>query len=217
MTARGRFITLEGGEGGGKSTQQTLLIEALSKAGITSVATREPGGSHGAEAIRALLVTGDPARWSGFTETLLHYAARHDHVTRLIAPALASGTWVVSDRFADSTMAYQGFGQAVARDTIRALHRLTLGDFQPDLTLILDLDPATGIDRARARLRAGGQGEDRYERMDMSFHHALRAGFRQIAEAEPDRCVLIDADRSIKAVHDDICAAVTNRLGVDLA
>ena len=151
---RGRFISIEGGEGAGKSTQVGLLVAALDRAGIPVRATREPGGSPGAEAIRRLLLEGEGERWDAISEALLLVAARRDHVARLIAPALAQGVWVVSDRFADSTMAYQGYGKGVAFDDLATLHHLALGDFAPDLTVILDLPVETGLARAAARSAA---------------------------------------------------------------
>jgi len=181
--ARGRFITFEGGEGAGKSTQVRRLVERLDTAGIPALATREPGGAPGAEDIRRLLVSGDVARWDALTEALLHYAARRAHVKATIAPALAAGTWVVSDRFADSTMAYQGYGHGLGREAIDALHRLVVGDFAPDLTFILDLP----VERGLARATAAARGEDRYERMDHAFHERLREGFLDIAGREPMR------------------------------
>ncbi|MCW0235324.1 MAG: dTMP kinase [Ferrovibrio sp.] len=198
MTAsRGRFITLEGGEGAGKSTQAKRLAAALAARGVEAVLTREPGGTPGAEDIRALLVTGDPARWDAMTETLLHYAARRAHVEKMVKPALARGTWVISDRFADSTMAYQGYAGSVGRDAVAGLHKLVLGDFQPDLTLVLDLPVETGLQRARQRMQGQVQSaalaEDRYERMGLTFHESLRAAFHDIAAREPQRCRLIDA------------------------
>jgi dTMP kinase len=210
---RGRFITVEGGEGAGKSTQVALLVAALEHAGISSLATREPGGSSGAEAIRRLLLEGEGARWDAQSETLLLTAARRDHVTRVIEPALVRGMWVVSDRFADSTLAYQGYGRGLAAVEIAALQRFALGDFAPDLTLILDLPAATGLARAAAR----SPSADRFERLDPSFHDRLRRGFLEIAAAEPGRCVLIDASGEPEAVHHDVFAAVTQRLGAALS
>src|SRR5438309_11212296 len=151
---RGRFISIEGGEGAGKSTQVGLLVAALDRAGIPALATREPGGSPAAEAIRRLLLEGEAERWDAIGEALLLVAARRDHVTRLIEPALAQGIWVVSDRFADSTLAYQGYGRELALDDLAALHRFALGAFAPDLTLILDLPVEIGLARAAARLAA---------------------------------------------------------------
>ena len=209
---RGRFITVEGGEGAGKSTQVALLVAALERAGIAALATREPGGSPGAEAIRRLLLEGEGARWDAQSETLLLTAARRDHVTRVIEPALARGMWVVSDRFADSTLAYQGYGRGLAAAEIAALRRFALGDFAPDLTLILDLPAATGLARAVARSPTA----DRFERLGPSFHDRLREGFREIAAAEPGRCVLIDASGEQEAVRRAVLAAVAQRLKVAL-
>ncbi|RME64180.1 MAG: dTMP kinase, partial [Alphaproteobacteria bacterium] len=160
---RGRLITLEGGEGAGKSTQIRYLQDFLStKYGLEIVVTREPGGTPGAEAIRELLVHGDARRWDGVAELLLHYAARRDHVERLIKPALARGAWVLSDRFADSSMAYQGIVQGVGLDRVFELHQLVLGNFWPDLTFVLDLPVSVGLQRASAR---DGGAAGRYERM----------------------------------------------------
>jgi dTMP kinase len=207
--ARGRFVTLEGGEGAGKSTQIRLLAQWLQTRGITVLTTREPGGTAGAERIRALLVEGATDAWTPMTEALLNYAARHDHVTRVIRPALAAGTWVLSDRFADSTMAYQGHGHALGRPTIAALHRAVLGRFQPDLTLILDIPVVQGLTRAAARRGA----ETRYESMVEDFHHRVRAGFRAIARAEPGRCALIDARAEVDLVHRRVTRRVARLLG----
>ncbi len=209
---RGLFISLEGGEGAGKSTQLAAIVAALEAAGREVVATREPGGTPGAEAIRALLVGGDPARWHPMTETLLHYAARVEHVERLVRPALQRGADVVCDRFADSTMAYQGFGQGVPRETIAALHRTVLGAFVPDLTVVLDVPVETGLRRAAAR-----REPNRYERFDFDFHGRVREGFRTIAREEPSRCVLIDATRNEAEVTRDVLRTVSSRLGLVLA
>lgn len=205
---RGRFITFEGGEGAGKSTQLKLLAEALARAGIEVVTTREPGGSKGAEAIRALLVTGEVDRWDAQTEALLHTAARRDHLVKTVWPALERGAWVVCDRFADSTLAYQGYGHGLTKDFILGLTRLAIGAFTPDLTLILDLPVEEGLKRAGGR----GGAEDRYERMDTSFHERLRQGFLDIAGREPDRCAVIDASQSLDGVHQSILAVVKGRL-----
>jgi dTMP kinase len=213
MTAP-RFITLEGGEGAGKSTHLRRLGEAMRAAGETVVLTREPGGSQGAEQIRTLLVGGAVNRWEPMTEALLHYAARRDHVERTIRPALDAGSWVLCDRFSDSTMAYQGYGQGLARDWIESLHRVVLGEFNPALTLILDLPVEQGL--VRARDRSGAAGEDRYERMGLGFHERLRAGFLDIAVREPARCVIVDATRSVEEVSAAIRAAVRERLGLSL-
>jgi len=187
--ARGVFITFEGGEGAGKSTQIAHLGERLRAAGRDVVTTREPGGSPGAEAIRALLVTGAADRWSPVSETLLMYAARRDHIERVIAPALARGAVVLCDRFADSTRAYQGAAGGAPAELIAALEAAVLGEAQPDLTLVLDLPVEAGLARAAAR----GEGEGRFEAKGRAFHEALRLAFLEIAAAEPDRCTVIDA------------------------
>lgn len=208
----GRFITLEGGEGSGKSTQVARLVEALRAAGIRVHATREPGGWPTAEMIRKLLVEGETERWQPTTEMLLHYAARTEHVHHVIKPALAGGAWVVSDRFADSTMAYQGYGLGVAREAIEAVHRAAIGDFAPDLTVILDGDVGLGLTRAAARRG----GEDRYERMDRSFHERMRAGFLDIARRAPARCVVVDCSPAVEVVAGHLRATVESRFGIRL-
>ncbi len=204
---RGRFITLEGGEGAGKSTQAARLCAWLSELGHETVQTREPGGTPGAEEIRSLLTTGAADRWTPESEALLLYAARADHVARLIRPALERRAWVVCDRFADSTRAYQGAGHGMARETLDALHRAALGDFEPDLTLILDLPPEEGLKRAAAR-----GGEARFESLPADFHARLRQGFLDIATAAPDRCAVIDASGDADAVADAVQAIVKARL-----
>ncbi|MAO54357.1 MAG: dTMP kinase [Rhodospirillaceae bacterium] len=208
----GKFITFEGGEGGGKSTQLALLAKVLEDAGIEVVTTREPGGTSGAEEIRDLLVRGTTDRWAPLAEVLLHFAARIDHVEKVIQPALETGAWVLCDRFTDSTMAYQGGGHGLGFDRIRELHHQILGNFRPDLTLILDLPVEEGL--ARAFGRAGA--EDRYERMDLGFHERIRATFLAIGEEEPNRCAIIDATGGVDDVQRDICAEVSHRLGADL-
>ncbi|MCX7356362.1 MAG: dTMP kinase [Alphaproteobacteria bacterium] len=207
--ARGRFITFEGGEGAGKSTQLRLLTDALAAAGVDVVATREPGGSLGAEKIRKLLVTGEPGRWDAETEALLHFAARRDHLTRTIWPALEHGAWVLCDRFADSTMAYQGYGQGLGRQHVEDLYRLVVGDFVPDLTLVIDVPAEHGLKRADAR--AGN--ETRYERMGGAFHARLREAFLDIAKREPQRCVVIDGSGAVDSVAGLIRHAVQEKLG----
>jgi len=189
-----------------------LLAAALQKAGIAVAATREPGGSPGAERIRALLVEGEVARWDAVTETLLHFAARRDHLEKTIRPALAAGRWVISDRFYDSTMAYQGHGHGVAPPLLEALLTAVVAGDRPDLTLILDLPVEAGL--ARAAGRAGH--EDRYERMDIAFHRRLREGFHALAAAEPARCAIVDAAAPVAEVDRRIRAIVGQRLGVPL-
>jgi dTMP kinase len=206
--SRGVFITLEGPDGAGKTTQARLLAAALEAAGHRAVLTREPGGAPGAEAIRRLLVEGEPGRWSPMTELLLFNAARRDHLERTLAPALAEGAVVVCDRFVDSTRAYQSAGRegGVPRETVDALHRLAIGS-DPDLTLILDLDPAEGAARDAAR----GSAENRFERFGADFQIRLRRAFLAIAAAEPARCMVIDATGSTESVADRIRAAVAAR------
>jgi dTMP kinase len=202
---QGRFITLEGGEGAGKTTQSALLAQALSARGVAVVRTRDPGGSPGAEVLRGLLLGGS-IDWSPQAETLLHFAARADHVAKTVRPALDAGSWVVCDRFFDSTMAYQGYGQGADRGYISEQIRL-LG-MGPDLTIVLDVPEAI----ASARMRLRGGDADRYERQDAAFHGRVRQGFRDIAAADPRRCVLLDAAGDIQTVHTAIMTAVLSRM-----
>jgi dTMP kinase len=207
----GRFITFEGGEGAGKSTQVRLLSERLRKMGRDVIATREPGGSPGAEALRDLLVKGAVDRWSPLTETLILYAARRDHVECLIRPALERGAWVISDRFADSTRAYQGAAGGVDPDFIGELERVALGPTRPDLTLILDLPASDGLQRAGRR----GDDETRFESKGLSFHDRLRAEFLAIAEREPQRCTVVDAASPAAEVSEAIWRRVTTHFAAD--
>lgn len=210
-TRRGSFITLEGGEGAGKSTQVRHLLHNLRAAGIAAIGTREPGGSPGAEILRKLLLSGRIARLGPAAEALLFTAARIDHIDTTIAPALAGGTWVVSDRYADSTRAYQGARGHVDPRLLQALERIALGNVRPDLTLILDLPVTEGLARAAAR-RTAGEAPDRFEREDLAFHEALRSAFLSIATAEPARCVVIDAAGPEEDVAQAIFEAVSHRL-----
>lgn len=207
---RGKFITLEGGEGAGKSTQIARLADALRRTGLAVRTTREPGGSPAAETIRKLLVEGEPGRWQPMTEALLHFAARKEHLDTVVQPALAAGEWVISDRFADSTMAYQGYGHRLGRAPIAALYQVAIGDFAPDLTLILDLPVEAGLARTGGR----GHAEDRYERMDRAFHERVRTGFLEIARGEPGRCVVVDAAGNLERVTALVFEAVATRLKV---
>ena len=195
-----RFVTFEGGEGAGKSTQVALLMAVLKQRGIEAIKTREPGGSTGAEEIRSLLVSGGVNRWDGITEVLLHSAARRDHMIKTVWPALDQGKWVVCDRFSDSTLAYQGWGHGIDRETIIDAIKLSVGDFKPDLTFILDLDVAKGLERAKSR----GDGQDRYERMGAEFHNRLRQGFLDIARSDPQRCTVIDATQTPEQIHQQV-------------
>lgn len=204
----GRFITLEGGEGAGKSTQIARLSDWLRRKGRAVVTTREPGGSPGAEMIRKLLVEGPAERWDGATEALLHFAARRDHLRSTVWPALKRGDWVISDRFADSTIAYQGHGHGLDRGMLERLYQVAVGEFRPDLTLILDLPIETGLARAAARRGS----ETRYESLPKEFHERVRTGFLDIAAREPGRCLVIDATQNIDAVAAAIAQAVAQRL-----
>ena len=188
MNPTPRFITLEGGEGVGKSTQLKALQAALVQRGVDCVVTREPGGSEGAEAIRALLLSGDEARWSAESEALLFATARADHVEKTIRPALSQGKWVLSDRFLDSSLAYQGGAGGLGIERVRDLYRFACGDFLPDRTLVLILDE--GAERARAR---DADGADRIGGRSAEYHHKVETAFRIIAAEEPERVRLIDA------------------------
>jgi dTMP kinase len=205
---QGRFITFEGGEGAGKSTQVRRLAERLRGRGEV-LTTREPGGSPGAEAIRALLVNGPVERWSPVTETLLMYAARRDHIERVIAPALARGAWVICDRFYDSTRAYQGAAGGAPQALIQALETEVVSAVVPDLTLILDLPVEIGL--ARATERGGGEG--RFEAKGLDFHQRLRTAFLDIAAHEPDRCRVIDAAGTVDQIGERIEAVAAARWG----
>ncbi|MEO3471614.1 dTMP kinase [Roseomonas sp. CAU 1739] len=208
MVDPGRFITLEGGEGAGKSTQARQLSAALAATGRAVLRTREPGGTPGAERIRDLLLGHGP--WDPVAEAMLHFAARREHVLRVIRPFLAAGGWVVCDRFADSTLAYQG-AQGLPREVWTRLAEVALEGFAPDATLVLDMAPEAGMARAAAR-----SGADRYERMGTAFHARVRAGFLAIAAAEPARCVVVDASAGPDEVFAGIAAALRTRLGVAL-
>ena len=207
---RGRFITFEGGEGTGKSTQARILAERSTPIAGEVVLTREPGGSPGAEQLRGLLLQGDAERWSPVAETLLMYAARADHLEGTIRPALERGAWVVCDRFLDSTRAYQGAGGGVSVRLLETLERHVVGETRPDLTLILDLPVDQGLARA-----AGRDALDRFEGRNRDFHEKLRQGFLAAAAAQPDRCVVIDASGDVDTVAEAIWAAVEARLAVE--
>lgn len=200
----GRFITFEGGEGAGKSTQVKALVAKLRALGLEVVQTREPGGSPGAEALRDLLVRGEATRWSPVSELLMMYAARADHLEKVIRPALQRGAWVVCDRFADSSRAYQGAGGGVAPAFIEQVDEVVVGPTQPDLVVVMDMPVEAGLKRADAR----GDAENRFESKGLSFHERLRAGFLARAEQVPERYRVIDADRGIEPITADIWALV---------
>jgi len=207
---RGRFITLEGGEGVGKSVQARRLEARLAALGLAAIRTREPGGSPGAEALREAILTGFAADFSPAGQALLFAAARVDHLDRTILPALERGAWVVCDRFADSTRAYQGAAGNLPPEFIASLERQTVGANRPDLTLILDLPAEVGLKRAAERRRTGPA--DRFERQGLAFHETLRRAFLAIAAAEPERCVVVDGAGSEEAVAAAIWSAVEARL-----
>jgi dTMP kinase len=209
-SGRGKFISFEGGEGSGKSTQIKLLAQRLEAAKLRAIVTREPGGSPGAEIIRHLVLSGMGKLLGPDAETLLFAAARDDHVRAVIEPALTQGTWVLCDRFSDSTRAYQGRLGNVPTGVLNAMQRVTIGDLKPDLTIILDVPVEVGLKRAAAR-REGG-APDRFESEDIRFHEGLREAFRQIAAEDPNRCVLIDATQSQEAVSAQVWTALRDHL-----
>ncbi|WP_440959802.1 dTMP kinase [Oceanicaulis sp. LC35] len=206
---RGCFITLEGGEGAGKTTLAKALSAALEAQGVKTLITREPGGTTNAEALRNLLVEGETDRWSPLSETLLLYAARVDHVERLIKPSLEQGVWVICDRFSDSTRAYQGAAGGLSSSQIEEIDRACMHGFGPDLTFVVDLDPEIGLERTRQR----GEGATRFERKPAAFHHALRVAFLDIARETPDRCVVLDGAMPADKVADTAFEMLSQRLG----
>lgn len=202
MTAhsKGLFITFEGGEGAGKTTQIQFVKDLWLSKGYEVMLTREPGGCKSAEEIRALMIHGDTDRWDSLTELLLYFAARREHYVKVIEPAMKRGVIVLCDRFADSTMAYQGYAMGLGRKKVLDLYRFALGDFEPNATLIFDLDPVIGLKRAQTR----GEGGDRYERMGLAFHQKIRDAFLDIAQRNKDRCYVIDANQSIESIRGQV-------------
>lgn len=209
----GLFISFEGGEGSGKTTQIRALADHLARTGIDCLITREPGGSPGAEIIRDLVLRGAVDRWTPMTEALLLAASRAEHVARTIKPALAAGRWVLCDRFADSSIAYQGAARGVGVDKVAALQKLVLDGFTPDLTFFLDIAPEIGLARARAREAGRADAEDRFERMDISLHTALRQAFLDLAARESQRIILLNADQDIEALQAEIRARIEQKTG----
>lgn len=203
----GKFITFDGGEGGGKSTQSFKLVQWLTDQGENVVRTKEPGGTPSAADVRTLLVTGDPDRWLPTSELMLYAAARYDTCERLIRPTLASGKTVISDRFNDSTVAYQGYGRGLDLGMVNQVLSIATTDLTPDLTFILNTPPELALERSQGRLL----GEDRFERTAMDFHHRMHDGFLEIARKNPDRCVVVDATKSIDDVFDAITQEITRR------
>ncbi len=213
MEAKGRFITFEGGEGTGKSTQVKLLAEALSGLGLPVITTKEPGGTEIGQELRRILVTGDKDKMDAVAEALLYYADRRIHMTKKVWPALAEGKWVLSDRFADSTVAYQyyGYDKRVPYQTLENLYKLTVGDFKPDLTILLDIDPKIGLARSLAKAGHMAVKETRHESRAMEFHNNLRQGYLEMAQKEPERFVVLNADKSIDELHQEIVKVVAER------
>lgn len=207
------FIVIDGVDGAGKGVQSRRLLQAMEAAGLPVYLSREPGGSPGAEEIRKLIVEGEADKWDAMTELLLIYAARRSHLVDTVWPALQAGTWVISDRFADSSRAFQGVAGDLGLDTVEQMHRMVVGDFEPDLSLILDLDPEISLHRAQQR----GGNEDRFEKKGLSYQKRVREAFRQLALRSPDSHVLIDASQSIEEVSRQILKAVNERLSIPLS
>lgn len=210
-TENSGFIVVDGVDGAGKGVQTRILLEAFRQAGLDALLSREPGGSVGAEEIRTLIVEGDIDKWDDITELLLIYAARRSHLTDTIWPALKEGRWVISDRFADSSRAFQGVAGKLGLPLVEAVHDIVVGDFKPNLTLILDLDPEISLARAEQR----GGGEDRFEKKGLAYQQRVREGFRSIALKSSAHC-LIDANRSINDVSKQIIACVNSKTGLEL-
>jgi dTMP kinase len=206
------FIVLEGVDGAGKGVQSRMLHAAMEAAGLDVILTREPGGSPGAEQIRSLIVEGDVDRWDDMAELLLIYAARRSHIVQTIKPALDKGIWVIADRFADSSRAFQGVAGNLGLETVENIHREVVGDFAPDLTLILDLDPAISLDRAGAR----GGSEDRFEQKGLAYQQRVREGFCALAASTPDSRILVDGSGSIETVSNQIINSVNTHFGLAL-
>ncbi|MBL8713435.1 MAG: dTMP kinase [Alphaproteobacteria bacterium] len=217
---KGVFITLEGGEGTGKSTQVKMLGAALTAAGLNAVMTREPGGTDQAERIRNLLIQRDAGNFDPLTEAMLMMSARREHLVNKIWPSMEQGKWVVSDRFVDSTRAFQGYGMGLDQGLIDRIYAMIAGDFQPDLTFMFDIDAEKGLSRSLKQLAVTADKnestEDRYERMGVPFHNRLRQGFLEIAKRFPDRCVIIDAAQDIATIHGQILKNIETRFGVSL-
>ncbi len=218
---KGVFITLEGGEGTGKSTQVKMLGTALSAAGVDAVLTREPGGTDQAERIRNLMIQRDAGNFDPLTEAMLMMSARREHLVNKIWPSMEQGKWVVSDRFVDSTRAFQGYGMGLDQGLIDRIYEMIAGEFQPDLTFVFDIDAEKGLSRSLKQLAVTADKnestEDRYERMGVPFHNRLRQGFLEIAKRFPGRCVIIDASQDIATIHRQILKTIEARFGISLS
>lgn len=216
MNKRGYFITFEGGEGTGKSTQIKLLADFLEKKGVVTVLTKEPGGTEVGQDLRKILVTGEPDKMDAVAEALLYYADRRIHMTKKVWPALEQGKWVLSDRFADSTVAYQyyGYNKKIDKSILQDLYNLAVGDFKPDLTILLDIDPQIGLSRSIKKAQGMQVKELRHEGREMAFHQNLREGFLEIAKENPDRFAIFDANQEILSLHTQIADYVMKRFGL---
>lgn len=215
--AKGKFITFEGGEGTGKSTQLKLLAARLEELNIPVIQTKEPGGTELGLELRKMLVTGDKDKMDAVAEALLYYADRRIHLTKKIWPAIGEGKWVMSDRFADSSVAYQyyGYNKRVPFETLENLYKLAVGDFKPDLTILLDLDPKIGLARSMEKAGHMAVQETRHESRELEFHQRLREGYLEMAQKEPERFIVLNADCPIEKLHKEIVAAVTERFGLN--
>ena len=206
----GKFISFEGGEGTGKSTQAKILTKHLNESGLKSICTREPGGTAIAEEIRKILVNGERGEWDPYSETLLHFAARRTHLVEKIWPTLEEGTWVICDRFTDSSMAYQGIAMGVGKGAIHTLSKLFIEKFSPDLTFVMDLQVEEGLGRTETR----SDGKNRYDKMNLSFHEKVRKGFLEIAAYEADRCIVIDSRQPIEKISQQIIDVVKQKFRI---
>ncbi len=217
MAQKGLFITFEGGEGTGKSTQLKLLADFLAQRNIPVITTKEPGGTEVGQELRRILVTGDKDKMDAVAEALLYYADRRIHMTKKVWPALEEGKWVLSDRFADSTVAYQyyGYNKRVPYQTLENLYKLAVGDFKPDLTILLDINPEIGLARSLAKAGHMAVKETRHESRALEFHNNLRNGYLEMAQKEPERFVVLNADKTIEDLHQEIVKTVTERFKLD--
>lgn len=210
----GKFISFEGGEGCGKTTQRNRLAEKLAALNYDIVKTRELGGTPGAEALRPVMQSGDVDRWDAVSELLIVMAGRHDHTEKLIKPALTAGKWVLSDRYFDSTQVYQGYAAGQPIERVLAVQKIAIGDFKPDLTLIFDFDPAQGLERAMRDASTRTEENTRFERKGLEYHQRVRQGFLTIAAADPKRCAVIDASGTIEQVEARVWQVLGERLGL---
>lgn len=210
---KGKFITFEGGEGTGKSTQIKLLAEFLDKCGIETMISKDPGGTEVGQELRRILVTGDKDKIDAVTEALLYFADRRINLVQKVWPALEAGKWAVNDRFSDSTVAYQyyGYDKKIPMQMLNDLYKMAVGDFKPDLTIVLDLDPVIGLDRSMEKASHMAVKETRHESRGLEFHNRLRNGYLQMAEQEPERFVVLNADKSIAELHSDVIDVICER------